>query len=305
MNTNSFTFKLNAAQGHKLCDLLLEKDFSQRDVPYSLWSFTKPGLSITLYAKDFKLLVQGKGAGEFIEFVLEPEILQQCLHTHKMELDSSQSRPHFGVDESGKGDYLGPLVIAGVYTNKTSANALYKAGVCDSKAIGSEQQIFKLAEIIRNTPDVKYHVMLLSPKRYNLLYARFKNLNVLLAWAHAEVIAALSAEQPDCKHALSDKFAHESLLKRTLARHKLDIVLEQKVRAEADVAVAAASILAREAFVSWMNKTSARAGITLPKGASSAVTNCARQLVAKHGSEILAGVAKLHFKTTAQVLGKV
>ena len=180
--------------------------------------------------------------------------------------------------------------------------ALRKLGVCDSKLVGSSSRIRSLAEGIRRVPGIRFHLVSIGPERYNQLYPEFKNLNRFLAWGHATVIEGLAAKVPDCPMALSDQFANPFVLKRALAAKKLSIRLEQRVRAESDVAVAAASILARERFVNWMDAAGEAAGMKLPLGASGQVVKAARQLVAVHGEEMLPKVAKMHFKTTQNVL---
>ena len=210
--------------------------------------------------------------------------------------------PHFGIDESGKGDYFGPLVVAGVYVDGGIGAALRKLGVCDSKLVGSSSRIRCLAEGIRRVPGIRFHLVSIGPERYNQLYPAFGNLNRFLAWGHATVIEGLAAKVPDCPMALSDQFANPFVLKRALAAKKVCVRLEQRVRAESDVAVAAASILARERFVNWMDAAGEGAGMKLPLGASGQVVKAARQLVALHGEEMLPKVAKMHFKTTRNVL---
>ncbi len=212
--------------------------------------------------------------------------------------------PHFGIDESGKGDYFGPLVIAGVFTDAVIARHLMEAGVMDSKRVTSAARIRQLAAVIRATPGCRAEVISIGPERYNALYESFGNLNRLLAWGHAKVIANLAAAVPDCPRALSDQFARPEVLQRALRQQHIEITLDQRTKGESDLAVAAASVIARERFVDWMDKTSEACGIRLPLGASDAVTEAARELVRQRGPEALGKAAKLHFRTTAAVLGE-
>lgn len=297
----TFTTLLTEDQAGKLQSLLEKKGFEGREVPYARFSFSGPSLLVTVYEKKNKLLLQGKGTDEFIEFTLEPYVTG-LLPRPEEEGVKEADTPHFGIDESGKGDYFGPLVVAGVYVDGPISAALRKLGVCDSKLVGSSARIRSLAEGIRKIPGIRVHLVSVGPERYNQLYAEFKNLNRFLAWGHATVIEGLAAKVPDCPMALSDQFANPFVLKRALAAKKLSLRLEQRVRAESDVAVAAASILARERFVNWMDAAGEAAGIKLPLGASGQVVKAARQLVSVHGQEMLAKVAKMHFKTTQHVL---
>lgn len=297
----TFTITLTDAQAGRLESILEEKGFEKKDVPYARFSFAGPSLLVTVYEKKNKLLLQGKGTDEFIEFTLEPQVTGILALPAEAE-EEGVAGAHFGIDESGKGDYFGPLVVAGVYVDGRIGSALRKLGVCDSKLVGSSARIRSLAEGIRKVPGIRFHLVSIGPERYNQLYPEFKNLNRFLAWGHATVIEGLAAKVPGCPMALSDQFANPFVLKRALAAKKLSIRLEQRVRAESDVAVAAASILARERFVNWMDAAGEAAGMKLPLGASGQVVKAARQLVALHGEEMLPKVAKMHFKTTQNVL---
>jgi len=137
------------------------------------------------------------------------------------------------------------------------------------------------------------------------LYVKFRNLNSLLAWGHATVIENLLGRWPDCPRALSDKFAHETLIQRALKERGKQIVLQQRTKAESDIAVAAASILARAGFLTRLKYLGEKVGITLPKGASAQVKAAATEIVRKSGPEALKSVCKFHFKTYAEVINGV
>lgn len=297
----SHTAALTTLQAKKLRDLLVSMSFAFVEKEHTLYAAKKGKLSISVYQKGPKALIQGKGTREFIEFHLEPEILGKATLGYEEVHQPEMFEPHFGIDESGKGDYFGPLVIAGVYTDRTITRHLMDAGIMDSKRISSSAKIRQLTAIIRETPGIAYHILTLPPLRYNELYAKFRNLNQLLAWGHATVIEKLCLQAPQCPRALSDQFARPQVLQKALAGKGLDIRLDQRTKAESDIAVAAASILARDRFVEWMEKTSDAGGVSLPLGASAAVIRAARDVMARHGDDALGKVAKLHFKTTLQV----
>jgi ribonuclease HIII len=298
----SHTAPLTPAQAETLRNLLAEKGFDFESKPYTLYAARKGKLSVTVYEKGPKVLIQGKETEDFIRFTLEPEVTGVAQIGYEEVLDPEQFEPHFGIDESGKGDYFGPLVIAGAYTDATIARRLIDAGIMDSKRITSAARIRKLAEMIRATPGCTTTVISIGPERYNQLHSSFKNLNRLLAWGHARAIESLAAARPECPRALSDQFARPEVLQRALKEKGLTLQLDQRTKGESDTAVAAASILARERFIDWIDKASAAGGIRLPLGASPAVVQAARELVARDGPEILGKVAKLHFKTTHEVL---
>ena len=202
-----------------------------------------------------------------------------------------------GIDESGKGDYFGPLVIAGVYTDEITGPELQYAGVTDSKKI-SDVKSHDLAILIREI--CPYDIVIIENERYNDLYESIKNLNKLLAWGHARVLENL-LEKVDCDYALSDQFGRPELIQKALMTKGRQIQLEQRPKAEENIAVAAASILARDEFVSGINRLESKFGFSFPKGASSNVVKAAKDFAEQFGKESMNQVAKLHFKITKQI----
>lgn len=298
----SHTVALTTAQAVTLRGILESQGFKFEPRPYTIYFAQKPGLTVAVYEKGPKAVIQGKDTEQFIEFTLEPEVLGEARLGYEELHHPERFAPHFGIDESGKGDFFGPLVIAGAYTDAASARHLMDAGIRDSKSIGSDAQIRKLADVVRSTPGLVSDVIVISPERYNPLYEKIGNLNRLLAWGHARVIENLCGLKPDCPSALSDQFANPHVLERALMEKGRKITLRQQTKAESDYAVAAASILAREKFIDWLASAEKKLGQKLPKGASAAVLQAARDLVRDHGPESLSTTAKLHFKTAQQVL---
>lgn len=299
----SHTAALTSPQVEALRAALVRQGFDFETKPYAIFSARKGKLNVTVYEKGPKVLIQGKDTEDFIRFTLEPEVIGEAKLGYEEILEPDKFEPHFGIDESGKGDFFGPLVIAGAYTDAAIARRLINAGIMDSKRVTSAARIRQLAAIIRETPGCTTAVISIGPERYNEMHASFKNLNRLLAWGHARAIETLAAARPECPRTLSDQFARPEILQRALKEKGLTIQLDQRTKGESDTAVAAASILARERFIDWMDKTSAACGIRLPLGASDAVIEAARELVARDGRDVLGKVAKLHFKTTCTVLG--
>ena len=298
---NSYAVPIKAGQAEALRDLLADKGFDFIERPYTIFFAQKGKLSVAVYEKGPKVVVQGKDTEEFVRVHLEPEILKEAKLGYEEILNPEMFEPHFGIDESGKGDFFGPLVIAGVYVDKGIARQLINIGVMDSKRIGSDNRIRALAEEIRRTPGLIYNVVLIGPQKYNLLYEKFANLNDLLAWGHARVIENLLEAKPGCKRSLSDKFANENVTKRALLKQGRLIQIDQRTKAESDIAVAAASILAREKFVQWLDRANKQFGMVLPKGVSAGVKTAAQALVAKHGFDALRFAAKTHFRTAAEI----
>ena len=212
------------------------------------------------------------------------------------------------MDESGKGDFFGPLCVAGVYVNEAVVRAWQDAGVRDSKNISSDKKIGELAKLIRETPGCVTSVVPIGNEAYNRLYAKMRSVNTLLAWGHARVIENLMGQRhlmrPPPVRAISDQFASDkSTVARALMSLGREIELVQRHKAEADLAVAAASILARHEFVARLAALEKEFGLKLPKGASAAVDAAAKEFLARHGVEKLSRVAKMHFRTALRAQG--
>jgi ribonuclease HIII len=297
----SHTQTLTAAQAEKLRTLLSERGFDFMTKPYCLYAATKPKVNVLVYEKGPKVLVQGKGTEDFVTNLLEPEILGEAKLGYEEVHQPEMFQPHIGVDESGKGDFFGPLVIAGVYVDGDAVRRLRDLGAVDSKRIGSDERIAKLAAEIRQVRGVAWEVISIHPERYNQLYDKFGNLNRLLGWGHARVIENLLERVPDCPRAISDQFANPAVLQRALQERGRGIELVQRTKAESDPAVAAASILAREAFVGWLKAQRVRYGVECPKGVSESVKQSARKLVEDYGVEILQVLCKTHFRTSDEI----
>ena len=200
-----------------------------------------------------------------------------------------------GVDESGKGDYFGPLVIAACYVAPYHEAEL--EGVKDSKKL-TDRQSLALSDKIRAV--CPHAIVSIGPTKYNELYAKIGNLNKLLEWGHARAIENV-LEKQECSHVISDQFANPAGLKRALMQKGKEVHLESRVRAESDLAVAAASILARAEFLRRLRSLGETAGMELPKGAGPPVLIAGKKLVEMKGAAGLSEFAKLHFKTTQQI----
>ena len=298
---NSYTHALTRDQTSKLRTLLAESGFQFSAKQYTLFFAQKNNLSVAVYEKGPKVLVQGKGVEEFVQFELEPKILGEAKLGYEEVHSPEMFEPHFGVDESGKGDFFGPLVVAGVYIDRGIARKLIDAGVQDSKRIGSDARIRVLAETIRKRTAGLIETVLIGPERYNELYQKFGNLNKLLGWGHARVIENLLAKKSDCPRALSDQFADARVIEQSLLRHGRKIDIEQRTKAESDIAVAAASILAREAFINWLERRGKELGLRLERGVSANVKEAAKKLVEMNGPQVLRGLAKVHFRTAHEI----
>lgn len=288
--SSPFVAQIDILLADKLKKDLLEQGFEFTVPPYTVFSGKKKGVSCTLYSSG-KIVVQGKDMADFIEFYLEPVIIKKISYGQPpIILDATA---HIGIDESGKGDFFGPLCIAGVYATEEQIQELAKMGACDSKKL-NDSAIRKLAPKIKAA--CAHHTVKIGPSKYNELYAKFKNLNSLLAWGHATTIEAL-VNGSGCKKVTIDQFADERVVLRALHQKKMDLDLTQRHRGEEDLVVAAASILARDLFLQGLEQLSKKYGLEFPKGASAATIQAAKRFVKEHGYENLENVCKLHFKT--------
>jgi len=215
--------------------------------------------------------------------------------------------PHIGTDESGKGDYFGPMVVAGVWIDESAEARLQAIGVRDSKLL-SDKRCRELAAEVRILCNGKFIEVEILPERYNELYDQFKkegkNLNHLLAWGHARALESLLEKHP-CSYAVADQFGNERFILSKLMEKGRKIELIQTPKAERYTTVAAASILARDRFLQRLEKLSQAHGVSLPKGASDLVIQPALDIIKKRGVNELKKVAKLHHKTTQKILQKI
>ena len=303
----SFTYELDAEQQEKLLAMLAVGNYRPRQVPYSLVAVEGDGFNCALYQKEKhgrrKLCVQGSKAQDFVEFFLEPNVLGVATVGYEDVLDPGRSSAHGGSDESGKGDFFGPLVVACCYTD----------GVRDCKQM-TDKAVLAVGTKLRQLlgPD-RYAVVKIGPAAYNRLYAKIKNINRLLAWAHGTCIEELLERQQACPKVVVDQFAPtESTIRRALKERGKGIVVEQRHRAEDDIAVAAASVMARAEFLRAIAAMAVEDGPIpvdkvpldmIPRGSSDPrVRELAEEMVRKHGPTWLMNHCKAHFQTTDKVL---
>lgn len=303
-NCTSFVFKLLDGQILKIHQHLENSGWDFSSPPNTRWKAVKGKVNLAAYNSG-KVCIQGKEAYDFVTFVLEPEILGELLLDYEAAIEEAEKEevfsPHAGIDESGKGDYFGPLVIAAVFVDATSSTILKKAGVKDSKKV-ADKNIFKMAAMIKSVVGNGWTTVVIGPEAYNRLYDKIGNLNRLLAWGHSRALENIAEKVPKCEWALADKFGDEKLIQKALMEKGRKMKLVQKVRAESDIAVAAASILARETFLKKLRDLAVSSGCPLPKGASNLVDDAGRAIVESKGADFLKNVAKMHFKTTQKII---
>jgi ribonuclease HIII len=298
---SAYQLVLDAGDQARLIAELRGGNYRDLSVPHTLAAAERPGCRICLY-RSGKCTVQGKGASEWVRFVLEPGILRRTLDEPAGVAPSQAVQPHMGVDESGKGDFFGPLVIAAAYVDEQLAPAFQKLKVRDSKLLSNDTTACAMAAELRRLLGRRCAVISIGPRAYNRLYTSMKSVNRILAWGHARAIENLLESVPDCPRAVADQFGPEQQIQRALLQKGRKIELEQRPRAESDPAVAAASILARAGFLEALHRLGETSGLDLPKGASPAVRAAAEKLIRSKGPAFLLETAKCHFKTADQVL---
>jgi ribonuclease HIII len=205
---------------------------------------------------------------------------------------------HIGTDESGKGDYFGPLVVAGVFVPEEQEKVLRELGVKDSKTL-SDSRVQEYAELLKK--GYKHSLVVIGPEKYNELYTKLRNLNKILAWAHSRAIENI-LEEVRCSLAITDQFGDKVFVLNALMKKGRNIELIQRPKGEEDLAVAAASILARAEFLRRLYFLSKDVGFELPKGSSPRAEEAGVKLVRLQGEKILDKVAKIHFKLTPRIL---
>lgn len=282
--------------------------FEATETPYSVFSFKAKsrGVNVVAYASG-KVVVSGKGTEDFVRDVLEPQITGVARLGYDAVLNPEWFETHAGLDESGKGDLFGPVVSACVVAGKAAVEKWLAAGVRDSKQIASDKKIFELEKMIRGTAGTTVKTAFARIEKYNTLYPKFGNLNALLGHLHflalREALAEVrerGAETP--AWGLLDQFSKSPIVQRELARGGIDFDLRMRTKAESDPVVAAASIVARAAYVRELERIGERAGTRIPKGSGSDAKKAAREIFRKFGAERFGEFVKLHFKTASEAM---
>ena len=299
----SHTVKLDAAQLETLRGLLAGRGWETFSVAHTHFAFRADHLKVNVSAyTSGKVVVAGKGTEDFVRDILEPEVIGEARLGYDEVRHPDWFEPHAGLDESGKGDFFGPVVAATVIADRPAITAWIEAGVKDSKQI-ADPQILRLDALIRGTKGVVVRTCLCGMTRYNELMARpGANLNRLLAWQHATALMQALAEKP-VPWGLLDQFSEQPLTQRELARKGVTgFDLRMRPRAEEDPVVAAASVVARAEFVRQLHDLSTRLGERLQKGAGAAAKAQGARIVERLGARALGDFAKLHFRTAYEIV---
>jgi ribonuclease HIII len=298
---STYTLKLDDPQMAKLRAICDRRGWQPFEVAYARYAFKGPDVNVTAYESG-KVVVAGKGTEEFVAMTLEAEVTGAPKLGYDEVLHPDWFEAHAGLDESGKGDFFGPVVAATVIADPAAIRAWIAAGVKDSKRI-ADTQIVKLDRLIRGTGGVAVKTCFCGMAKYNELMGRpHANLNRLLAWQHATALEQALAQKP-VTWGLLDQFSKQPLTQRELAKKKVaGFELRMRTRAEEDPVVAAASVVARAEYVRLMHALSLRFGAKLQKGAGDLVREQAADIIRKFGARALGQFAKLHFRTAYEVV---
>ena len=293
-----YTIKLDDERMLLLQGVCESKMWEPYDVAYARFAFKGPKVNVVGYQSG-KVVIQGKGTEAFIVEVLEPQVTGEARFGYDEVHHPEWFEPHAGLDESGKGDFFGPIVCATVIADRAAVEAWLKAGIRDSKQI-SDGPIIRLDKMIRETPGVVVETVFCGMRKYNELMAKpGANVNRLMAWQHARALEN-ALKKKTVPWGLLDQFSKQPLVQKYFKESDFD--LQMRTRAESDPVVAAASIAARAEYVRQMKKLSDRFGEKLQKGASARVKEQAGQIIRKFGAPALADFAKLHFRTAHEVV---
>lgn len=281
--------------------------FSFEDRAHAFFLARRPGVTLTAYASG-KLLLTGSAAEEYAGVLAGNGLVEPTSPgaptraRHAGARDAAAPTPRIGSDEAGKGDYFGPLVVAAVLVPDAATEAhLASRGVRDSKTVPDAEAALLGSLVSARCP---HAIARLAPVDYNAEHARVGNLNVMLARAHARSIVDLIERHPDARRVTVDRFATRNPVTAALRRRGQEIEVDEVAGAEArDLAVAAASLLARAEFLRDLASLSERWGMRIPKGAGPPVIVAGREFVRRHGADALGQVAKTHFVTTGRIVG--
>ena len=297
-NQNTISLEIEKTDFPKVKDQLLAQNWiEQNDTnQYVLFRLKSPAGSIAIMYFSGKLVLQGReDLSKVISFLK---------NGNKEDEPKEEFLPHFGVDEVGKGDYFGPLVVVGCFVNEELFKKVKLLGFADSKKF-SDEKIENLYNLVKDYP--YYYASIVYPNEYNSLTKIYKNASLLLAKQHSKVIEEglrdLESKNEVCNYVVIDQFSSsKSRVTNELGQLGKKYKFIQFHKGESDIAVATASIIARGIFVSEWKKMNMKYDFHFPKGASNVIDN-AKLFVSIHGKEELDNVAKTSFKTTKQVLG--
>lgn len=284
----------------KLTDYLSEHQFTEKNKTQIAYGTQ---LTYTDGCRDYTVRVYENTKGRITLDVsqIKDEAVRLCVASFCPDgtIFPLMPAPLIGSDEAGKGDYFGPLCVCALYADETQYLRLKALGVRDSKTLSDDRIHLLAADIAKICP--RFSVVKIGNAKFNALYEKTGNINAIMGWAHATAIKNV-LKTVACKNVLTDKYGSEHWLTGNLKGAGLNIV--QRPKAEQNTAVAAASILARNAFIESISALSKKYAVKLPLGAGAAVDEAAADIVKKLGIGLLNEIAKTGFKNTSRILNE-
>ena len=296
-NQNTVTVQFSKTEYQRVKDTLIAYGWKEEgdENQYVVYRLRSQKGSIAIMYFTGKLVFQGRE-----DFTSLVSALQ------KSNIPYEEFVHHFGVDEVGKGDYFGPLVVVGCFVNQEFFEKIKLLGFADTKKF-SDERIEKLFSMVEDYP--YYYSSVVHPNDYNKMAEEYKNASILLAKQHSKVIEIglndLKDKNIECSYVVIDQFSPiKSRVINELGPLGKHVRFIQFHKGESDIAVAAASIIARGIFIREWRKMEEEYSFHFPKGASLVIDN-AKLFVSKYGEKELNNVAKIGFKTTKEVLNTI
>lgn len=295
-NQNTFTVEFSKEQIHSIKDILLANNWREESSSseYVLFRLRSPKGSVAQMYSSGKLVFQGRE--DFTSLISN-------IKGNGDSADLEDFKPHLGVDEVGKGDYFGPLVVVSCFISEEFSKRVRLLGFADSKKF-SDKKILNLYSMVKEYPYYYYSVV--KPSEYNTLIEEYRNVSIILAKQHTKVIEMglkdLKEKNIDCEYVVIDQFStSKERVINELGELGKECNLIQHHKGESDIAVACASVIARGIFLEEWERMNEEYTFDFPKGASNVIEK-GKEFVSIYGSEKLKEVAKTGFKTTKQVL---
>jgi ribonuclease HIII len=292
----------------KISKILNKEGFSVTNADKKLYNYEiivnskSEQIKVLVYfgKKGVKTIIQGNAESKIYKTINNLLFGKSLFEDQKV--DELVFTDYIGTDESGKGDYFGPLVIAAVYVDNQTKIELEKIGVKDSKLF-SDNNIKILESSIKKIIGDNFAIIQINPEKYNQLYESFNNLNKIMGWAHAKAIETLILKTKS-ENVISDKFGNEKLIKDELKKKNVNVNLYQTAKGERFTAVAAASILARAKVVDWFYFKSKEIEYDIPKGGGQEVNVAAKHILHQNDKDYLLKLIKFHFKNSQSIFKK-
>lgn len=297
--SNTQVFKLSPAAAQKLRAELNQAGYEFRSLQHALFQARGEGVVVSMY-RSGKLVVQGGGVDAWhVRYLGGKESVKPKGESTPVPEGLPPVADCFGSDEAGKGDTFGGLAVCSVAVPADSIELLMSSRVADSKSLNDEL-IRTLAPWIKE--NFPYALRVLDPAEYNKGWADAnRNVNRLLTQLHFECIEELHA-QCGFDNAVVDRFSPSAPVSSRFRAVVPELKVFEVPRAERHAAVAAASIIARDAFLSGMEELSRQWAMDFPLGSGTPVPPAMRGFVRLHSAADMRKVSKIHFKNVQNFL---